>query len=586
MSDFVFLNKRIEQGKITKAIQSIYNENKLPLVKEFHGEWGSLGVSRSLYQGFEPYENEKYIAVIIGGPLLMFRNNSFLNDKNSFKGTKAIFQRWLSGKIKWDSDLSGPFAMLIVNKQNGYVTCITDLMSFIPVYSYQSTNSMALSTHVDVLAKVSKSKEKFDKISILDFILYGVVTYPYTMYTDIFQIQPASEHKIKNNVFELKSTCYWLPIEFNKYNSINEAADHLRNSLHVFINKITRETTNIAQFISAGEDSRTLSGLLQNSPRNAYVFLDNMNREGNIAKRVAHKYNATFKLATRDQLHYLDILPSCSDLVGSGSQYHHAHTYGFHNTIRLNSYTAVFGGLFSDALLKGARIKKINGSGSGRFSFIPEIKNFSYSPGKSISNSLFTSDVLLELTQRRQSHLEYVKRFRKKSAEEWFELWPSSMNMNIPNIHANRRLFRSYEPFMSSEIVKISSSIPQGWKLNRRLFNRTAKPLLESSKWLFHGDGWLPYFPWYINTLPHFSTWLYRQIAKRLGLIKGNQGPWGEWSVVVKSKEWNSAFIHYSESLERISDIFNDETSIQEIQNVLSRQQYVNLTQVMYQIKE
>src|SRR5699024_12696651 len=104
----------------------------------------------------------------------------------------------------------------------------------------------------------------------------------------------------------------------------------------------------------------------------------------------------------------------------------------------------------------------------------------------------------------------------KESAEEWVELWPSSMNRNIPNIHANRRLFKSYEPFLSNEIVKVSARIPQKWKLNRNLFNMIAKPYLKNSKWVLHGDGWYPYYSYKFNLIIIFITCITRQIVKIL----------------------------------------------------------------------
>src|SRR5699024_9257134 len=203
-----------------------------------------------------------------------------------------------------------------------------------------------------------------------------------------------------------------------------------------------------------GEDSRTLSSLLKNLERDAYIYLDSMNREGKIARKIASKYMANFHVSTRNKFHYLNILPSCSDLVGSGSEYRHAHTYGFHK--ELKSYDAVFGGLLADALLKGSHIAKKRIS--KRLPFLPDKKDINFSINKSLTGNIFPARLLKELASRRERHLEYISEFREKSVDEWFELWPSSMNRNIPNIHANRRLFKSYEPFLSNQIVKISAS--------------------------------------------------------------------------------------------------------------------------------
>lgn len=582
MSDFIYSKKNVENGKLTKEIQKIYHDDK-PLVKEFHGDWGSLAVSLSLYSGFQPHETKDYLFVVIGGPILCFQDNTFLKKGYGNTGSIAIYNRWVQGKIKWDEDLSGPFAVLIIDKETLKLQVVTDLMSFIPIFIYQNQQNTILSTHVDILANVSDQKDSIDIVSYADFILNSIVTFPYTVYNNIHQINPASIHYLSNESIGIETNAYWKPKEENKYHSINQAAKELRSSLKKYISRITNEVCDIAQFISGGEDSRTLSALLQGNSRNAFIFLDQMNREGKVAKKAATAYGAKFNLNIRTKTHYLEILEACSDLVGSGSQYHHAHTFGFHKTCGLNEYSAVFGGLFSDALLKGVRVKKIRGS--SRFPFLPDIKNSNYSPNKPLKNNLFTTDILEELTRRRQSHLEYIKKFRNESAAEWFELWPSSMNMNIPNLHANRRLFRSYEPFMANDIVKLSAAVPQNWKLNRKLFHKSAKPFLKPTKWLIHGDGRLPYFPWYFNVFIQFAFWAFRQVGKRAGFIKGNQGPWGEWSLVLNSNDWKNWLDKYSDKSNEINILFNNK-NLKEIMNTdkLTIMQKVNLMQVLYQI--
>lgn len=588
MSDFVYSKKPVNRGRLTHTIQTIYHQNK-PDVIEFHGIWGSLAVSYNLYNGFKPLETNEHICIVLGGPVLCFQNNSFLaaNNDNDV-GTQAIYNRWLTGSNQWDEDLSGPFVVFIINKNTSDVFCITDLMSFIPVFVYQGGSNILFSTHVDILARISGQHNKFDKTSIVDFLLFGVVTYPYTAYMDIYQIAPASVHIITGDSDLLQSSAYWIPKEEFKYQSIGQAANDLNNGLHNYVNAVANEMPIIAQFLSGGEDSRAIAALLPSKcQRDAYIFLDNMNREGQVAKKAAQAYGLNFHVATRNNIHYLEILPACADLVGTGFQYVHVHTFGFHKTCHLEQYTAVFGGLFSDALLKGARITKIRGM--GLFPFLPQIKWRTYSIERPIEKArrsgIFNEEVLNELTERRWAHLAYVKKFRRESAEEWFELWPSSMNLNIPNIHGNRRLFRSYEPFMSKEVVKLSAVVPQNWKLNRRLFQRAAKSLLKPTKWLLHSDGRFPYFPWYINGFVQLFFWVWRKLGYRIGLIKGNQGPWGEWNVVMGSQEWHKAIDEYSEGIRLIESEITD-TNVKQlfINDQLNQDQLVNLMQLLYHL--
>ncbi|KKB45030.1 asparagine synthase-related protein [Bacillus thermotolerans] len=581
MSDFIYSRDLMKKGVLTEQIRAIYCVNS-PSVMEFHGEWGSLAVSRNLYNGFDPYETDEHICIVLGGPVLCFRDNRFLQGSEGSIGTEAIYNQWLEGNMKWDEDLSGPYSILIINKRTLEINCITDLMSFIPIYVHRTNTNIALSSHVDILARVSGQQEELDLVSIVDFILHGTITYPYTAYTAIQQVAPASIHTVSIENNEVLTKNYWIPEEKIKYQTVNQAAEALRESVGNYVNDLIVTLPKIAQFISGGEDSRVLSGLLTRKyNRDAFVFLDQMNREGKVAKKAADVYNAKFHITTRSKNHYLKILPPCSDLVGQGSQYTHAHTFGFHESCKLNQYSAVFGGLFSDALLKGARIKKMEGAWF--FACLPQLKRKGYSPANPVKQDAFKSNILEELTKRRREHLNFIKEFRKESAEEWFELWPSSMNMNIPNLHVNRRLFRSYEPFMSKDVVKIAASVPQNWKLNRRLFNKAFKPLLKPTKWLFHSEGWLPYFPWYINIFIKFPVKVLRKIGGKIGVIRGNQGPWGDWNGIINTSNWNKAIHYYLDGLDVIAPALR-EKNIKKLFTAqgLNNTQLINLMQVLY----
>ncbi|WP_431065367.1 hypothetical protein [Methylotuvimicrobium sp.] len=581
MSDFIFTNTKQVHGYLAKELQAIYHVDP-PDITEYHGDWGSIAVTKNIYNGFQVYENTEHICVVIGGPVLCFQNNKFITGNDIVAGTTSIYNRWLTNLIQWDEDISGPFVFLVIDKSTNDITCVTDLMSFVPVFVCQDKANVILSTHVDVLARISKQQRELDFISQVDFILHGLVTYPYTFYSNIRQIAPASIHTLIAESCIFKYSSYWLPKENHQSESIKETANYLRNSLQNYVNSIAEEMPVIAQFISGGEDSRTLSALLpQKSQRDAYIFLDSMNREGKLAKQTANAYGASFNLATRSVTHYIDILPACADLVGSGAEFHHVHTFGFHKSCKLNKYPAVFGGFMSDTLLKGLKIKKTHFT--KRFNFLPQIKQRKFSPANIVSNKIFSDDVLLEVTKRRRDHLQFIKGFRYESAEEWFYLWPITMQTEIPNVHGNRRLFRSYEPFMSKEVVKISAKAQQSWKLNRRLFHKAAKPLLYRTKWLLHGDGYLPYFSWWVNMPIKFVIWTWRKIGIRTGVIKGNQGPWRDWNLVMKSEQFHQALLNYAKGFSTISGVTLADNSEQIFNGKdLDIKQKINLLQVMY----
>lgn len=573
MSDYLYSSSPQKEGELSNSITSIYL-NSPPLVKEYHGDWGALAVSYSHYSGFQPFETEEHLMVVIGGPVFYFRDNDFLVQKDSSEATESIYHRWvIDDKMIWDEDLSGPFTIFLLNKKDKIVKVVTDLMSFIPIYVHKNSKELYLGTHIDALAKISNQSGNFDSVSLADFVINDVITYPYTAYKNISQISPSSETSFIEGNEVVKS--YWLPQEINSFSNLNEASESLRCGLKSYVDRVTNKMEKVAQFISGGEDSRALSGLLDsNLERDAYVFLDKMNREGKIAEKVADKYEINFNVGYRKDTHYLDILPEASRLVGTGHQYHHAHSLGFDKTYKLAEYSAVFGGYLSDSLLKSAYA--LNYKKTNRYPFLPDLFKKGESRTKALENKLFDEYVLNKVSERRVAHFNKIKYLRPVSAHEWFVLYPATMRTAIPNLYTTRRLFKSYEPFMCKESVKISAEVPTSWKLNRRLFNKSMKPYLEKTKWTLHADGRLPYFTWWVNSPIQFPIWFYRHLAKRVGLIKGNQGPWGSWLQISQGAEWKKNISTYSKSFNGYNIFLNENEN--DMIEILSSQ-YINIPQ-------
>ena len=266
------------------------------------------------------------------------------------------------------------------------------------------------------------------------------------------------------------------------------------------------------------------------------MFLDSFNREGKIAQKATEGYGVNFKFYTRKPSHYLDIWPFSGMLLGRGFDSFHLHNYSLHKLCDLMQYPAVFGGYYSDALLKGSRIRKHNIN--ALIPFFPQIKKRNFSQTNALTPDVLSKKNNEELWHRHLSHYNRIAAIRPESGNEWFELWPASMNLTMSYYNGNRRLFRSFEPFLAHDIVKIAAAVPQQWKLNRRLYHAMAKPLLRTTKHLLHGEGWMPYYPWYANFFIHGLTLVTRRIESMLGHNKGHQGPWGDWQRLFDSQGW------------------------------------------------
>ncbi len=80
---------------------------------------------------------------------------------------------------------------------------------------------------------------------------------------------------------------------------------------------------------------------------------------------------------------------------------------------------------------------------------------------------------------------------------------------NIQAVYGHRRLFKSFEPYTASEIIKVYTEAKQAIRINRVLFQKSFKSFLKSTRWIFHDLGHLPYFSYRINNMivsPYFRV--------------------------------------------------------------------------------
>ena len=604
MSDFVFSAQRKPHGELARQVRQIYHEYP-PDVIEFHGSWGSLAVSKNLHMGFDPVETDTHLCIIIGGPVLAFTSNRFLGEFDPTYGTREILRRWLlADGIRWDEDLSGPFVALKLEKASARLDVVTDLLSSIPAFASEGSESKVIGTHVDMVARAANCAAVHDPISIADFVVHGIVTYPFTIYPTVKQIAPASTHTwVLRDDLQYRAKSYWLPWCNNPYRSLAEAAEALRHGLQAYVSSVTEGIDRVAVFLSGGEDSRAVTGMIpQRCQRNAFIFLDRMNREGRIAQAAANAYGTNFVMCPRGALRDLNVLAACADLVGTGALYVHCHSYGYQISAGLNQYRAVFGGFLSDTLFKSFYIETI--PLAKRFPFLPS-PNFSSQahrryrslhptwPFPSVDqpdvpyDTILQDHVIEELRLRRAAHLAFLRTVRDgPAALEWFHLWPISMVADMPTLYGNRRLFASYEPFLANASIKLAAAVPQSWKMNRRLFQKMAQPLLEPAKMLLHSNGWLPYYPWYVNLFVYGSIWTLRRLRLKLGISDGNQGSWGDWNAILSSSEWKVAMQTSLNAASLPSDIFS--MSLKDLfeKENLSTLQKVGLMQMLYQCRD
>jgi hypothetical protein len=561
MSDFIYCSNHQPKGRLFNLLGTIHN-GQIPECREYHGEWGSLAVFENHYRGFDVFEDDRYIAGVIGGPIVKFNFKHESCDGSHYK-TKAIFDKWIvSGNIEWDEDLSGPFTAFCIDKINCSFKVVTDLLSFIPVYiARPADRTVVFGTHVDVVAEAACENTCLDDISIADYIVNRSVIFPFTFYRNVKQLCPATEYRYYREERRIiKGDYYWLPIETNKHPDFKRSAEDLRAYFTAHISEICNDCSEVGLLVSGGEDSRTVLAAIPGSLKKiGHIFVDSFNREAQIASKVCNIFDCELKIGYRDMSHYLKHMAFSARLIGSQYEFHHVHTYGFHKDFMLDKYEAVIGGLLSDAFCKGSRVSVTKYKIFGYDVWPSRIyKGELKADVKENDYDLINPSIRRKIVKRHKNHGKRVKTFRPTTTHEWFYLWPITMVQPHANFLGNRRIFRSYEPFTDTNIIKLMAQIPQEWKINRKIFNAAFKPLLKPSRYVSHTDGHFPYFSYIVNLPVSNIVKTIRRINDLYMKKKiAGQGPWPIWDEVLKTDLMSEKVNQNKECFNLIQDLFH-----------------------------
>jgi hypothetical protein len=113
------------------------------------------------------------------------------------------------------------------------------------------------------------------------------------------------------------------------------------------------------------------------------------------------------------------------------------------------------------------------------------------------------------------------------------------------------------------------------------MFNRAMRPLLKPTRWVFHADGHLPYFPFWFNMPFVFLDKLKKTLLKAYHaftcLITGKETPWQRRRASKTDEEWLAAFEKFNAGYDSFDEIIKDRSA----RRKLSSRQTRNILQVL-----
>jgi hypothetical protein len=273
----------------------------------------------------------------------------------------------------------------------------------------------------------------------------------------------------------------------------------------------------------------------------AFVYADWENREVRVARAAARAYGATLTFGQRTPDHYIDGLHPASRMIGSHNNFMDVHGWGLHERLGLRAFPVVLGGLSSDSFFKAEHAPDR-----------PSRDAFALPPA-----SIIRPDLLEQVVARRLAFRRWLAEFRPVTATEWEQLWPFTQRKHSANLHGNRRMFASQEPFHGNALVTLAAAIPIEWKRHRRLFHAAMKPLFRRSWAVPHSRWRFPYFGMAANLPLTVGLRVTRGVrAVVTGEVRARQDPWPKWRTVARSEAGTARLRQYTDS--PLREVFTD----------------------------
>lgn len=462
---------------------------------EYRWPWGWAVVQEPRGSGYAPFEQDNEVVFCIGRPRIM----GTTHEEHGADGFNRLAAgRWPSraGDSLTES-LTGMFALVRCHPAGFDV--LTDQMGFQPVYTTGRPGSSRafVGSDVETLAALAGKSGDFDYTSLGELLVYQFVTYPYTSRRSIVEIEPACFHAVQVGAGEPRwDRCvYWAPREPERFSDdAEELAARLEEAIRYAADDITRGSQRVAVTLSGGRDSRVIiAAVPRERLTGAITYVTRMNREVEVARRVAEACKVEQVLAQREPEFYSDLLlergPALLGMERRGA----VHGMCVVDNGLDRRFDLILGGQLSDTFLKDhfmpKRIREVYRPKGWRERTKKRLKQWAGLNGRaeaaaSAASTIgrdqldvhLTEDIREAVRARRAERLRQIEAVRPTSAEEWWRFWPTSRQDDLAHISGNMRLFAFDSLFMHRRIVEVARDLPgalrYGGRLAHRVFRR------------------------------------------------------------------------------------------------------------------
>ena len=275
--------------------------------------------------------NERFV-IIYNGEIYNFREigarlktGTPQNENVSLKtssDTEVILEAFVKYGVDFVNQLNGMFVFAIYDKTLGELYLFRDRLGIKPLFYYWDGKNFAFASELKALQKINSVPKDINHNAVGDFLHYGYIPTPFTIYKNIYKMNSGSWLKISTDGIELHK--YWdvrNKISNNIVTNREQAMVKLSDLMISSVQYQLKSDVPFGVFLSGGIDSSLVTAqavMLSSVKVNTFSigFEENSHNESEYAKAIA-KYLGTdhheFIVSYKDALNLIEDMFDCYD---------------------------------------------------------------------------------------------------------------------------------------------------------------------------------------------------------------------------------------------------------------------------------
>lgn len=186
----------------------------------------------------------------------------------SHSDTEVILKAYHLWGSECLSRFNGMFAFCIYNQRTQSFFVARDKIGIKPLYYYHHQQTFAFGSELKVFPPevLANKNEK----AMLQFLVLGYITAPYSAYENVFKLEPGSYLEFKDG--HLQKTRYWSPVDTATHQprnipSYESALQQVEDELERAVAMQMVADVNVGCFLSGGVDSSLIAALAQKNSK-------------------------------------------------------------------------------------------------------------------------------------------------------------------------------------------------------------------------------------------------------------------------------------------------------------------------------